>query len=174
MAAITVYATANSIQNGIIVTDETNWSQIGGSISDMTDIIISLYGDSETSIGQYQLSSDERTTYITTGSIEVLFQSLVGNESINDGWYYIKVTSNSGSFVSGYSGFGIYSSIKYAVFSEIDGLHVPEDNKYNIERYCTMAMWIEGLAFLCTSNINSRGVKFTKRLYQLQKMLLKI
>lgn len=174
MATITVYATANSLQNGVIITDETDWGQIGGSISGMTNIIVGLYGSSEIPLGEYELSSEEQSTYISTGSIEVLFQSLVNSDSINDGWWYIKVSSNAGAYVSGYTGFGIYSSITYAVFNQINGLHVPEENKYNIEMYCTMAMWIEGLRYLATSNVNSRGVKFTKRLYQLQKMLLKI
>lgn len=174
MAAITIYASANSIQNGVIITDETDWTAIGGSRASMSTIVIGLYGDSETPTGEYTLSSEEQAEYISTGSIEVLFQSLVGNESIDDSWWYIKMTSNSGTYVSGYAGFGIYNSITYAVFSQINNLHVPEENKYSAERFCTMAMWVEGLKFLATSNVNSRGVKFTKRLYQLQKMLLKI
>jgi len=174
MATISVYAAANSIQNGVIITDETDWGQIGGSIAGMANIIVGLYGSSETPLGEYELSLEQQTTYIDTGSVEVLFQSLIGTESVNDGWWYVKVTSNSEAYVSGYSGFGIYSSITYAVFDQINSLHVPEENKYNIERYCTIAMWLEGLRFLATSNVNSRAIKFTKRLYQLQKMLLKI
>lgn len=173
---IVINCTSNTRQNGVVISDETYWGSInGGSLSGLTQIIVNLYGASlVTPTYSYQLSSVEEATYIETGTVEISFAELAGSEYIDDGWWSIQITSNSDFYISNYSGFGIYASITFAVYSKINYLHVPEDIKYDAERYCLYVMWLEGLKFLDTTNVNSRQVKFTKRLLSLQKMLLNI
>lgn len=175
MSNIVLNATSNAGQTGVILTDQTDWASLGVSRSVLTSITVDLYGASlVTPVSSYTLTAPELATFISDGVIELTFLSLYGAIYVNDGWWSIKTSSNSGAYVSNYSGFGIYASASFAVYSQINSLHVPEDIKYNAEKYCIMAMWLEGLKYLDTTNVNSRGVKFVKRLVSLQKMMLNI
>lgn len=175
MSDIVIYCTSNSAQTGVVITDKTDWGSVGGSLESLSDIILSIYSASlVTPAYQYQLTLAEADEYVTTGTIEILFTAIYGASYLNDGWWTAKITANSGDYVSNFSGFGLYSNITFAVFNQINGLHVPEQIKYDAEKYCIYAMWLEGLKFLDTTNVNSREIKFNKRLLSLQKMLLRI
>lgn len=175
MADIVIYCTSNATQTGVVISDRTDWSSIGGSLASLASITLSLYSTSlVTPTYQYNLTALEVDEYTSNGTIEILFTTIMGASYLTDGWWNGKITANSDAYISNYSGFGIYSSITFAVFNEINGLHVPENIKYVAEKYCTYAMWLEGLKYLDTTNVNSRDIKFNKRLLSLQKMLLKI
>ena len=175
MANIIIYATSNSDQTGVVVTDKTDWTLLGVPRTTLTTIRLDLFGASlETPEYTYTLTSAERLTYVTDGVVEIPFISLSGAINVADGWWTLYMDGNSGAYVSNYSGFGIYADITFAVFSQINGLHSPEENKYDAEKYCKYAMYLKGLGFLDTTNVNSRDIKFTKRLRSLQKMLLPI
>ena len=172
MSDLIILVSSNASQTGVVITDETDWGSIGGSRNSLNSVIVNLYGTSlVTPSSSYALTELELDTFITTGSVEVSFLNLAGVLYIADGWWSLNITANSLAYVSNYAGFGIYASITFAVFSQINSLHVPEEVKYTAEKYCIYAMWLEGLKFLDTTNINSRGVKFAKRLLSLQKML---
>lgn len=170
---IVTNATSNSGQTGVIIQDETDWGLIGGSINSLTNIVVSLYGTSLVApLTSYTLTSTEEQSYVDNGLIDLSFDELNGNAYLDDGWYSVQIETNSGDYISNYSGFGIYAEITFAVFNLINSLHVPENVKYDSERYCVMAMWLEGLKYLDTTNVNSRDIKFKKRLLSLQRMLL--
>lgn len=172
---IVIYATSNADQTGLNITDQTDWTSVGGAITDLTTITINIYGQSlATPEYTYQLSSAERLSYVTNGTIELSFLTIAGVLNLNDAWWSCQITANSENYVSNYSGFGIYGDITFAVFSQVNDLYVPADTKYTAERYCMPAIILKGLGFLDTTNINSRDVKFTKNLLSLQKMLLRV
>jgi len=175
MSDLIIFCSSNSKQTGVTIQDKTDWDLVGGSPSSLTNIIVNLYGTSLTSpVSSYRLSSAEELLFVETGEVDVVFKNLNGITYLDDGWWTINITTNSGANSSNYAGFGVWANIKYAVFSEINSLHSPEDIKYNAERYCLLSTWLQGLQYLDTTNINSRGIKFMKRLVSLQKMLLKI
>lgn len=173
MSDITIYAKANGLQTGVVIQDRTDWTSLGDSISSLSNIIVSLYqGNASALVSSYALSAEEETEYITNGEVTLLFTDIVGSEFIEDDWWMVQMTSNSGGYISNFSEFGIYADITHAVFQEINNVKTPENIKYNAEKYCTYAMFLEGLKYLDNSNINTRGVKFVQRLLALQKMLL--
>ncbi len=175
MANIVIYATSNSDQTGVVLTDKTDWTALGVPRTTLTIIRLDLFGQSlVTPKYTYTLSSAERLTYVNSGKVEILFLSLSGSINISDGWWSLYVNGNAGAYTSNYSGFGIYADITYAVFSQINSLHTPEETKYNAEKFCRYAIYLKGLGYLDTTNVNSRDIKFTKRLLSLQKMLLPI
>jgi hypothetical protein len=175
MANIIIYATSNVSQDSLICTDQTDWTSLGVPRSTLTSLVLNLY---ETSLVtpeyQYTLSGTELSAFIADGIVEIPFLSSAGTIYIEDAWWNAVLTGNSGAYVSNYSGFGIYASITYAVFNQVNGLHVPEEIKFDAEKYATSVFFLEGLVNLDTTNVNSRGVKFQKRLISLQKMLLNI
>lgn len=175
MANIIIYATSNVAQDGLIIEDKTDWTLLGVSRSVLTSLVLNIYGTSlVTPEYTYTLSAGELSDFVTDGSVEIPFLSSAGIVYIDDAWWSAVLTGNSGAYVSNYSGFGIYASITYAVFNQINGLHVPEEIKFNAEKYATSVFFLEGLGNLDTTNVNSRGIKFQKRLISLQKMLLNI
>jgi len=176
MATITIYASSNSNQTGIEITDQTDWAGLGVSRSVLDDITISVYGSSLStpSYPVYTMTELQEAAFIADGFVEILFTDLVGLININDGWWTIRISANTGTYVSNYSGFGIYADITYAVWSKINGLHVPEEDKFDAQKYCQYAMFLKGLGYLDTTNVSSREIKFNKRLLALQKMILNI
>lgn len=176
MATIKIFASSNSNQTGIILYDQTDWVALGVSRSVLDNIIISIYGVSlvTPAYTAYTMTELQKTTFKTSGEVEILFTSLIGSININDGWWTVRVSANTGVYVSNYAGFGIYADITYAVWSEINGLHVPEEDKFSSEKYCRYAIFLKGLGYLDTTSVSSREVKFNKRLRALQKMLLNI
>ena len=175
MAQTLIYATSNANQSGVIITDQTDWTTLGVSRSTLSGISISIYAESlVTPEYTYNFTVQNEADYIANGTIELLFSDIVGVVNLQDGWWTIKMSSNSGGYVSNFAGFGIYGDITYAVWSDINGLHSPEEAKYIAERYCLEAIYLKGLGYLDTTNVNSRAIKFQKRLIALQKMLLKI
>ena len=174
MAQTVIYTTSNSTQDGIIITDQTDWTQLGQTISVLSGISISLYDDTLSLVTTYSLSNTEETEYNANGTVEIPFINIVNNTFLEDAWWTIQMSSNSGAYISNYSSFGIYADITYIVFSQINNLHVPEDIKFNAEKYCIPAIFLKGLGYLDTTNIVSREVKFNKRLIALQKMTANI
>jgi len=172
---IVIYATSNESQDSVIITDQTVWADLGESRSVLTSVVLSLYGESlVTPEYQYTLSAGELSTFVSTGVVEVPFLSIAGTIYIEDAWWTAKATGNLSAYISNYSGFGIYASITYAVFNQVNGLHVPQEIKFDAEKYATSVFFLEGLRNLDTTNVNARGIKFQKRLISLQKMLLNI
>lgn len=175
MAQISIFCTSNTKQTGVVITDTTDWTALGVPRSTLSGISLQLFGASlVTPEATYNLTAGQEATYIADGVVEILFTDLAGAVMLNDGWWTIKMSSNSGGYVSNYSGFGIYADITYAVWSLINSIHAPEEIKYDAERYCINAMFLKGLGYLDTTDVNSREVKFTKRLVSLQKMNLNI
>lgn len=175
MANIVIFATSNVAQNALNITDQTDWTSLGVPRSTLTSLVLNIYGSSlVTPEYQYTLSPTELSSFVTDGYVSIPFLNSAGTVYIDDAWWNAVLTGNSGAYVSNYSGFGIYASITYAVFNQVNGLHVPEEIKFNAEKYATSVFFLEGLGNLDTTNVNSRGVKFQKRLISLQKMLLNI
>ena len=176
MATITIFCTSNSAQTGVVINDQTDWTSLGVPRSTLNDITLSVYEDNlvRPEYPVYTLTEDQEATFIADGEVEILFTDLVGAINLNDGWWIIRMSANTGGYVSNYCGFGIYADITYAVWSQINGLHVPEEDKFNSEKYCRYAIFLKGLGYLDTTNVSSREIKFNKRLLALQKMLLKI
>lgn len=175
MAQTLIYVTSNSDQSGIIITDQTDWVSLGVPRSTLSGISISLYDITlVTPTTTYILSNTEETNYKANGVIEIPFLSIVGLSFLADGWWNIKMSSNIGTYVSNYSGFGIYADITYVVFDQINSLHTPEEIKYSAEKFCIPAIFLKGLGYLDTTNVLSREIKFNKRLIALQKMTLNI
>lgn len=175
MSQINIFCTSNTKQTGVVVTDTTDWTALGVPRSTLSGISLQLFGSSlVTPEATYNLTAGEEATYIADGVVEILFTDLAGAVMLNDGWWTIKMSANSGGYVSNYSGFGIYADITYAVWSLINSIHAPEEIKYDAERYCINAIFLKGLGYLDTTDVNSREVKFTKRLVSLQKMNLNI
>lgn len=175
MANILIYATSNVAQDGLIVEDLTDWTALGVPRSTLSSLVLNLYSTSlATPTYQYALSASELASFVTDGIVEIAFIDAAGVLYLEDYWWSAVLTGNSSAYISNYSGFGIYASITYAVFNQINGLHVPEEIKYDAEKYATSVFFLEGLGNLDTTNVNSRGIKFQKRLISLQKMLLNI
>jgi hypothetical protein len=175
MANIIINATSNSYQTGVIITDQTDWAALGGSINDLSSVVINLYGSTlVTAYKVYNLTAGELSSFKSNGEIEIPFSTLAGTTYLDDGWWTIRVTANTLSYLSNYSEFGIWATIQYMVFSDINSLHTPEDIKYEAEKFCIKAMFSLGLEYLDTSNVNQRGDKFRKRLVSLQKMMSSI
>jgi len=175
MAQLIIYATSNAAQTGVVVYDQTDWDLVGGSIEDLTSIVIELYSASlVTPEHTYVLSPAQIEEYKANSEIEISFLELAGAININDGWWSLRMTASAGGYISNYSGFGIYADITYAVFSQINGMHVPEEIKYSAEKYCTYAIFLKGINYLDSTNVVSREIKFNKRLIALQKMLIRI
>jgi len=175
MTAIAIFATSNSKQTGVEITDLTDWTALGVPRSVLTSVSVELYGTSlVTPESTYALTAPELATYVADGFVEILFTSLAGSINVSDGWWTVRVTGNSSAYISNYSGFGIYSDITYGVWSLINSLHTPQEVKYDAESYAIPAIFLKGLGYLDTTNVNSRDVKFQKRLLSLQKMLLNI
>jgi len=176
MATTTIFTTSNSNQTGIIIYDNTDWTSLGVPRSVLNDITVSTYGSSLVTPAYpvYTMTEVQEAAFIADGQVEILFTDLVGAINLNDGWWTIRLSSNSGAYISNYAGFGIYADITYAVWSQINGLHVPEEDKFDAEKYCRYAMFLKGLGYLDTTNVSSREIKFNKRLLGLQKMLLNI
>lgn len=175
MANIVIFATSNVAQNALNITDQTDWTSLGVPRSTLTSLVLNIYGSSlVTPEYQYTLSPIELFSFVADGYVSIPFLNSAGTVYIDDAWWNAVLTGNSGAYVSNYSGFGIYASIAYAVFNQVNGLHVPEEIKFNAEKYATSVFFLEGLGNLDTTNVNSRGVKFQKRLISLQKMLLNI
>jgi len=175
MAAIAIFATSNSKQTGVELTDLTDWTALGVPRSVLTSISVELYGTSlVTPVSTYALTAPELATYVADGFLEILFTTLAGSIAINDGWWTVRMIANSNAYISNYSGFGIYSDITYGVWSLINSVHTPQEVKYDAERIVIPAIFLKGIGYLDTTNVNSRDVKFQKRLLSLQKMLLNI
>lgn len=175
MAAITIYATSNSKQSGVEITDLTDWTALGVPRSTLTAISVELYGTSlVTPSSTYILTAPEIAAFVDDGFVEISFTSLAGAINVSDGWWTVRVLGNSSDYISNYSGFGIYSDITYGVWSLINSLHTPQNVKYDAEKYAIPAIFLKGLGYLDTTNVNSRDIKFQKRLLSLQKMLLNI
>lgn len=175
MSNILIYATSNVAQDALDITDQTDWASLGVPRSTLSSLVLNLYDTSlVTPEYQYTLSGTELSAFVTDGFVSIPFLSSAGIIYIEDAWWNAVLTGNSGAYVSNYSGFGIYASITYAVFNQINGLHVPEEVKFDAEKYATSVFFLEGLGNLDTTNVNSRGIKFQKRLISLQKMLLNI
>lgn len=175
MSDIVIYATANSTQTGLQITDQTDWTSLGDTIASLTSISIGIYlGTSLTPSYSYSFTPEEVTEYVTNGTIELLFKDIASTTYIDDNWWSCKMTAVSETYVSNYSEFGTYGDITYNVFSLINDINTPEDIKYNAERYCQLAMFVNGLQWLDTSSVNERGTKFNKRLLSLQKMISSI
>lgn len=175
MSNIIIYATSNVAQDALNIEDQTDWTALGVPRSVLTSLVLNLYETSlVTPAYQYTLSGTELAAFVAYGAIEIPFLSSAGIIYIEDAWWNAVLTGNTGAYVSNYSGFGIYASITYAVFNQVNGLHVPEEIKFDAEKYATSVFFLEGLGNLDTTNVNSRGIKFQKRLISLQKMLLNI
>lgn len=175
MAAIVVNITSTVDQTGINITDQTDWTSLGVPRSTLTSLVLTLYETSlVTPVYTYTLSAGELSSFVTDGVVEISFLDATGTIYLDDSWWSGVLSGNTGAYVSNYSGFGIYASITYGVYSQVNSLHTPEDIKFNAEKYAIMVMFLEGLKYLDTTNVNSRGVKFQKRLISLQKMLLNI
>lgn len=175
MPAIVITTQTDSTQTSLIITDGTDWAGIGDDISSLTSITLNLYKDSLVSpLNSYTLSAEEVSYYVANGTITLTFEQMFGQIYLDDSFYNLQMDGNSGTYLSNYSGFGIYADITYAVYNEVNNIDTPEAIKYNAEEYATMTMFLEGLRYLDTTNVNSREVKFTKRLSALNKMLLNI
>lgn len=175
MSNIVVNTTSNSAQTGIVIVDQTDWASLGVSRSILTSMRIDLYGAFlVTPVSLYTLDAPELASFVDTGTVELSFLKLYGSLYVADGWWTIQTSSNMDTYISNYSEFGVYASISFAVASQINSLHVPENIKYNAEKYCIMAMWLDYLKYLDTTNVNSRRQKFISRLISLQKMMLNI
>jgi len=173
--AIVIVATTDATQTSLIIEDRTDWTAIGDDISSLTTIDINLYGTSlVTPEYTYTLDSDERDYYVLNGTITLTFLQIAGTLYVADGFYNTNLTANSEDYISNFYGFGIYVDITFAVFNEINSVNTPESIKYNAEKFCTYAMFLEGLKYLDTTTVNNRDIKFNKRLTALNKMLLNI
>lgn len=175
MTAIIVVATTDATQTSLVIEDRTDWTTLGGDISDLTTITVNIFTTSlVTPSYVYELTSDERDYYVLNGTITLTFLTIAGTLYLEDGFYNTQVTANTEDYVSNYYGFGIYVDVTFAVFSEINSVDTPENIKFSAEKYCTYAMFLEGLKYLDTTSVNNRDVKFNKRLIALNKMLLNI
>lgn len=175
MSDLLIYTTTNTQQTGIVITDKTDWTSLNLSNDSLTSITVSLYQSNLTfPVAQYVLNIQELSSFINSRYVELSFLQIYNTLYVEDGWWTVKITANDNAHESNFSGFGIYADITSAVFAEIDSLHVPEEIKYNAEKYCIIAIYRQGLKFLDTTTVNSREIKYNKRLKALQKMLLKI
>jgi len=177
MANIIILATSNVAQDGLIITDSTDWTSLGVPRGTITSLTVSLYEamvHTAPAYSAYTLSASELLSFVTDGTVEIPFLSLAGVIYLEDSWWEAVASGNSGAYISNYAGFGVYASITYAVFNQVNWIHAPEEIKFNAERYAISVFFLEGLGNLDTTNVNSRDVKFQKRLISLQKMLLNI
>lgn len=175
MASIVVNISSTVDQTAVTIADGTDWTALGVPRSTLTSLVLTLYGTSLiTPLYTYTLSAGELAAFVADGVVEIAFLDAAGTIYIEDSWWSGVLSGNTGAYVSNYSGFGIYASITYAVYSQVNSLHTPQEIKFNVEKYAIMVMFLEGMKYLDTTNVNSRGVKFQKRLISLQKMLLNI
>jgi len=175
MAAIVITAATDATQTSLVIEDRTDWTSIGDTISSLTSIDVEIYTTSlVTPAYTYSLSSPEVDYYVLNGTITLTFLTIAGQLYLDDGFYNVKLSANTGDYISNNYGFGVYADITYAVFSEINSLDTPESIKFNAEKFCTYAMFLEGLKYLDTTSVNNRDIKFNKRLTALNKMLLNI
>lgn len=173
MSDLIIHTTANTSQTGVIITDKTDWVSIGTTIDTIENVSVKLYQTSlVTPVKTFALNADQLASFKADGYVEISFLELYSTTYLADDWWTIKITANNGAHESNYSGFGIYADVTYDIFAQINNLHVPEEIKYNAEKFCIPAMWRQGLKFLDTTTVNSREIKFRKRLGSLQKMLL--
>lgn len=175
MTAIVITANTDSTQTNITITDMTDWAGIGDDISSLTSITLDLYYNTLTTpYKTYNFTSEELAYYKANGTITLTFLQMFSTLYLDDAFYNIQLTANAEAYISNYAGFGIYADITFAVFNEINSIDTPEAIKFNAEKYCTYAMFLEGMKYLDTTNVNSREVKFNKRLSALNKMLLNL
>jgi len=175
MAAIVITATTDPTQTSLIVEDRTDWTSIGDTIDSLTTITLNIYTTSlVTPTYSYELTQQERDAYVLDGTVTLTFLVVAGDLYLEDGFYNAELTANSETYVSNPYGFGIYADITYAVFSEINSIDTSDNLKMNAEKFCTYAMFLEGLKYLDTTSVNNRDIKFNKRLTALNKMLLNI
>lgn len=175
---IVITATTDATQTSLIVEDRTDWTSINDTINSITTLTLNIFTTSlVTPTYVYDFTQNEVNYYVANGTITLTFLTVAGDLYLNDGFYNVQLIGNIGEateYISNFYGFGIYVDITYAVFNEINSIDTADNLKMNAEKYCTYAMFLEGLKYLDTTSVNSRDIKFNKRLTSLNKMLLNI
>jgi len=176
--AIVITASTDATQTSLVIEDRTDWTSISDVITSITSLTLNIFTTSlVTPAYVYDFTQEEVDYYVLNGTITLTFLQTVGDLYLEDGFYNAQLIGNfeqATEYVSNFYGFGIYVDITYAVFSEINSIDTSENLKMNAEKYCTYAMFLEGLKYLDTTSVNSRDIKFNKRLTALNKMLLSV
>lgn len=170
--AIQILVTRSANQKSITITDNTDWTDVNGTIDDFTDIVLNFYTtDTSSTVETYTFTSEEVLEYINNSTITLYFEDLFGSEYIQDNWYIVQMVVNTDEFVSDYDGFGTYIYLKTKVYELINSLHTPTLYRSQMEKFYHLHMCIKALEYLDTSEILSRDVKFKKNLIALTKLV---
>lgn len=164
MATINIEVSRSSDQKSITVTTTS-------SISAVTEMVLNFYTNSLiTPVETYTLTALELAEFDSESSVTLTFESMFGDEFIQDNWYIVQAIGDDGDYVSNYDGFGVYTWVKTKTFEQINSLHTPESISANIENLFLKKIMLEGLEELDTSTVVSRDIKFKKRLSKLTKL----
>ena len=165
--ALVITAQTNSSQTTVTITEVSGESRVG-----FSDAI--LYFSTSTAPGvvyDYTMTEPQLLAFIQDGTVDIDFLDIFGTVTIDDEWWSVTLTASADAYVSNPYYFGIYVDAKFAVYSIANSVHVPEQNKGNVQNLNYLVMWINGLGYLDTSSINDRGAKFLRRLNAITKML---
>ena len=173
--AIVIVAVTDATQTSLIIEDRTDWTAIGDVPASMLVLDLNIFTTSlVTPTYNYQLTQAERDYFVLNGTITLTFLQMFNTLYLDDAFYNAQLTADSEAYISNFYGFGVYVDTTFAVFNEINSLDTPEKLKFQAEKFCTQAMFLEGLKYLDTTTVNNRDIKFNKRLLALNKMLLNI
>lgn len=160
-------------QKSITITDQTDWSQITGTIDSLTSIVIKFYTSSiASSDATYTFTTDEVSEYTSNAEITLTFETIFGSTYIADNWYIVQMEGNEDDYLSNYEGYGTYYYTKNKVYTQnVNGLNTPERDLSIMQPIHFNMISLKGLEELDNSNTLSRDIKFKKRLSALTKML---
>lgn len=169
--AIVIDANISTDYKSLIITDQTDWSTITGTIDSLTSIVLNFYTTTTSAYDYtYTFSSAEVDTYVASEEITITFEDLFDSEYAEDNGYQVQMVANSEDYISNYAFFGSDAYITTKVFENVNNLYTPEPYRNTIEPLALQVIFLSSMKYLDNSTINDRSVKWLKRLNILNRL----